>query len=154
VDPADGEAPEVGRGVEVGHDGLQRGVGVVVGRGDAVEDGLEQRLEVGALHALLGGGPAGPGVGVEDREVDLVLVGVEVEEELLDLVDDLVDAGVGPVDLVDHQDTGSRASRALRSTKRVWGSGPSEASTSRSTPSTMVSPARPRRRSRRGRGCR
>ncbi len=36
--------------------------------------------------------------------------------------------------------TGSRPSSALRSTKRVWGSGPSEASTSSSTPSTIVSP--------------
>ena len=103
VDPAHGQPAEVGGGVEVGHDGLQRRALLVVGCGDAVEDGLEQRLEVGALDALLGGGPAGPGVGEEDREVDLVLVGVEVEEELLHLVDDLVDAGVGPVDLVDHE---------------------------------------------------
>src|SRR5215210_2715682 len=36
--------------------------------------------------------------------------------------------------------TGSRASSALRSTKRVCGSGPSLASTSSSTPSTIVSP--------------
>ena len=47
---------------------------------------------------------AGPGVGVDDREVDLGLVGVEVEEQLVDLVDDLVDARVGTVDLVDHED--------------------------------------------------
>ncbi len=36
--------------------------------------------------------------------------------------------------------TGSLASSALRSTKRVWGRGPSEASTSSITPSTIVSP--------------
>ena len=36
--------------------------------------------------------------------------------------------------------TGSRPSSALRSTKRVCGSGPSDASTSSSTPSTIVSP--------------
>src|SRR3954462_11295952 len=36
--------------------------------------------------------------------------------------------------------TGSRAASALRSTKRVWGRGPSLASTSSSTPSTIVSP--------------
>ncbi len=36
--------------------------------------------------------------------------------------------------------TGSRASSALRSTKRVWGKGPSDASTSSSTPSTMFRP--------------
>ena len=32
------------------------------------------------------------------------LVGVEVEEQLVRLVDDLGDPGVGPVDLVDDQD--------------------------------------------------
>src|SRR5712691_11709878 len=36
--------------------------------------------------------------------------------------------------------TGSRASRALRNTKRVCGSGPSLASTSSRTPSTIVRP--------------
>jgi len=36
--------------------------------------------------------------------------------------------------------TGSLASSALRNTKRVWGSGPSLASTSSSTPSTMDRP--------------
>ena len=49
-------------------------------------------------------GPAGPGVGVDDRELDLVVGRVEVEEELVDLVDDRGDAGVGAVDLVDHAD--------------------------------------------------
>ena len=43
---------------------------------------------------------------VQDREVDLVLVGVEVQEQLLDLVDDLGDPRVGPVDLVHDQDHG------------------------------------------------
>ncbi len=33
-----------------------------------------------------------------------MLVGVEVQEELLDLVHDLFDPGVGPIDLVDDQD--------------------------------------------------
>ena len=36
--------------------------------------------------------------------------------------------------------TGSFAASALRSTKRVWGSGPSDASTSRTTPSTIDRP--------------
>ena len=44
------------------------------------------------------------GVGVDDRELDLLLVGVEVEEQLVDLVDDLLDARVGTVDLVDDED--------------------------------------------------
>ena len=35
-----------------------------------------------------------------------MLVGVEVEEQLLDLVHHFVDAGVGPVDLVHHHHDG------------------------------------------------
>ena len=65
---------------------------------------------------------------------------VEVHEQLVRLVDDLGDTGVGPVDLVDHQDHRHvGASRALRSTNRVCGSGPSAASTSKTIPSTIVS---------------
>ena len=48
--------------------------------------------------------PARARVRVDDRELDLLLVGVEVEEQLVDLVDDLGDARVRAVDLVDHED--------------------------------------------------
>jgi hypothetical protein len=41
---------------------------------------------------------------VEDREVELLVGGVERGEEVEDLVDDLGDAGVGLVDLVDRHD--------------------------------------------------
>ena len=102
-DPADGQAPDIGRGIEVGHDGLQRCIRVVGGGGHVLGDGPEERLEVGAFGVGLDGGPPGPGVGVKDGEVDLALVGIEVEEELFDLVDDLLDAGVGPVHLVDDE---------------------------------------------------
>ena len=62
-----------------------------VGQAGAVGGALERRLALA-------------GDAVDDREVELVDVGVEVEEQLLDVVDDLGDAGVGPVDLVDHED--------------------------------------------------
>jgi hypothetical protein len=108
-----------------------------------------RRRRPGRVHA-----PGRPwGDAVDDREVDLVLVGVEVEEQLVDLVDDLGDAGVGPVDLVDHQD--DRQVRLERLAQHEAGLGQRAlglASTSSSTPSTIVRPARPRRRSRRGRG--
>ena len=79
-------------------------LGLVLGRRDPLQHQVEQGGEVGALDALLQRRPAGLGVGVDDREVDLLGVGVEVEEELVDLVDDLGDAGVGAVDLVDDED--------------------------------------------------
>ena len=47
---------------------------------------------------------AGLRVAVDDRELDLALVGVEVEEELVHLVDDRLDPRVRPVDLVDDED--------------------------------------------------
>ena len=103
VHPADGEAPDVGGGREVADQRLGGHLLVEGGGRDVLDDGPEQRLDVHPLDAGLGADPAGPGVGVEDREVDLVLVGVEVQEQLLDLVHDLGDAGVGPVDLVHHE---------------------------------------------------
>ena len=54
--------------------------------------------------ALLQRGPAGPGVRVDDRKVDLGLVGIQIQEELVDLVDHLADPSIGPIDLVHHQD--------------------------------------------------
>ena len=64
-------------------------------RRDVVDDGLEERRDVGALDAPFGADPAGAGVGVEDGERDLVLVGIEVQEELLDLVHHLFDPRIG-----------------------------------------------------------
>ena len=101
---AERQPADVGGGVEVGHLRLERMVGVVLRRRDPLQQEVHQRREVVALRALLERRPAGLRVGVDDRELDLLLVGVEVEEQLVDLVDDLGDAGVGPVDLVHHED--------------------------------------------------
>ncbi len=105
---ADRQAPDVRRGVEVGHERLQRVLGVVRRRGDALEQQVQQRREVLLFNRMPGvvvqRGHASLCVAVDDRELDLVLVGVEVEEQLVDLVDDLGDARVGAVDLVDDED--------------------------------------------------
>ena len=83
--------------------------GSYVGRRDALEQQVEQRLERGAVgQAGAVGGPLQRRLAlarhaVDDREVELVDVGVEVEEQLLHLVHDLGDAGVGAVDLVDDE---------------------------------------------------
>lgn len=96
--------------VEVGDPRLQRVIGLVGRRRQVVHQQLEQRGEV--LGEVVGGvglrhaRPAVAGVQIDDGEVDLVDVGVEVHEQVLDLAHDLVDAGVGPVDLVDRQDHG------------------------------------------------
>src|SRR6478752_566246 len=108
-DTEQGETAEEVGGVEVGDMRLERGLVVVGRRGDRLEDRLEEGLEVGALREAAVVGTlerraSGLGRRVDDREVDLLLGGVEVEEELVGLVDDLGDARVGTVDLVDAED--------------------------------------------------
>ena len=100
------EPTEVRRRVEVRHERLERVTFFVLGRGNALEDELAQRLEVAALDVGVGRRPTRARVRVEDRELDLVLVGAEIDEELVHLVDDLGDARVGSVDLVDDEDHG------------------------------------------------
>ena len=53
-------------------------------------------------------------VGVEHGEVEHVLVGVEVDEEVVDLVEDFLRARVGAVDLVDDDDRGELGFEGLR----------------------------------------
>ena len=72
----------------------------VLGGRDPLEDQLAQRLEVAAFDIGVERRPAGTRVRVDDRELDLVLVGTEVDEQLVHLVDHLRDARVGTVDLV------------------------------------------------------
>ena len=99
------------RRVEVGDVRLQRRALDVRRRRDGLEDGAEQRLEVGAVGhravgRLLEAGDAGLAAGVDDREVERVLavaVVEQVHEQLVGLVDDLGDPGVAAVDLVDHE---------------------------------------------------
>ena len=69
-----------------------------------LHDGVEQRTQIvrRIVHGALG--HAGFGDGVEHREIELVLGGVEVDEQVVDLVEDFLHARVGPVDLVDHHD--------------------------------------------------
>ena len=112
---------------------------VVLRRRDALDEQVEQRAQV-ALDALLGRRPAGLRVRVGDRELDLLLVRVEVDEQLVDLVDHLGDARVGPVDLVDAQDHGQPGLERLAEHEARLRQRPSEASTSSITPSTIVRP--------------
>ena len=69
-----------------------------------IPERLEQRLQV--LGQVVGVDAAAPGAGiaVQDRELDVVILCPQIQEELVDLVDHVGDAGIGPVDLVHHQD--------------------------------------------------
>ena len=89
MDAADRDPADVRRRVEVGDVRLQRRALLVLRRGDVLDQQVEQRLQVGARLLQVERRGPGLGVGVDDREVDLRLVGLEVDEQLVDLVDHL-----------------------------------------------------------------
>ena len=101
---ADGKAPEVIAVIEIGNLGLQNGVRIARGRRNVFEDGFEERTQIlgGIVQRLLR--HTGSRVGVEDREIELVFLRVEIDEEVVDFVEDLRRARIRPVDLVDDDD--------------------------------------------------
>ena len=103
MDAADCQAAEVVGGAEVRDLHPQRSIRVEGGGRDRFDQKIKQRLEVLTLRFGVKRGGSGLGVGVDDREGDLILIGFEIEEELFNFVHDLGDAGVGAVDLVDDE---------------------------------------------------
>jgi hypothetical protein len=108
VDAADADAADEGGVVQRRDLQLQRRVGVALVRRHMLEHGLEQRAQVAApLLALLAFDQRGPAVqarGVDHREVELVLGGAELVEQLEGGVDHVVGPRAGLVDLVDDDD--------------------------------------------------
>ncbi len=102
--PADREAPDVLGIVQVEHQHLERRVGRVARRGDRAHDLLEQDLHAMVFAVGRAAGDPGAGIGVQDRELELVLVRIEVDEQVVDLVEHRLRPGVLAVDLVDDDD--------------------------------------------------
>jgi hypothetical protein len=103
-DTSDGDAPEEVVVVERRRLELERRVVLLRRRRDLLEDHVEERLQVLRLLAhLLHRVPVAPR-SVHDREVELLVVRAELDEEVEDLVEDLVRPRVGPIDLVDHHE--------------------------------------------------
>ena len=102
LDASDGNAPHKLVVINGGDQHLEGGLGVRLRGGDIVEDGLEQRLEIGALHLGGVGCSALPPGAKQHGGVQLFTGSVQIQQQLQHLVHDLVDPLVGTVDLVDH----------------------------------------------------
>ncbi len=76
------------------------------------DDGLEHRRQVAGADVVGEAGIAGAARGVERREVELLVIGLEVEEQLEHFVEHFGGAGVGAVDLVDDDDRLEAEARA------------------------------------------
>ena len=101
---AEREAPEIWRRVEVRDMRLQRVPFIVERCRDAVDENVEERRKVVGEIVWIETRAARARVGVDDRKLDLALVGVEIEEELVHLVHHVLDPSVGSIDLVDDED--------------------------------------------------
>src|SRR5208282_2856172 len=100
---SDGEAAEIVAVVEIRDQDLKRAVGVSLRSRDGVNDGFKQQTQVLARRSLMNGGGACLGIGIEDGEVELLFLGVEIDKEVVNFVENFLRAGVGTVDLVDDE---------------------------------------------------
>ena len=100
----DRHPPDVLVGGEVRDQQLERVVGLERRRRRDRDEQVEERPQVRARAGRIARRRARLGVGVDDRELDLVLVGAEVHEQLVDVVEDLGRPGVAAVDLVEGDD--------------------------------------------------
>jgi hypothetical protein len=139
LDAADADAAHVAVVVQGGNLQLQGRALVGGGRRHVLQHGLEQGLHVHARLIHFHGGPAVEAGGIDDGEVHLLVGSTQLVEQVEGQVHGVVGVGAVPVHLVHHHDGRSPRARAFLVTKRVWGMGPSTASTSSSTPSTMPS---------------
>jgi hypothetical protein len=66
--------------VEQGGEHLERAVGIGVRFRDVLDDRLEQRIEIAFADILGEAGKAAAPAGVERREIELLVIGVEAQE--------------------------------------------------------------------------
>ena len=99
---ADGDAAHKFVVVDGGHQHLEGGFQLHLGGGDIGQDGVEKGLQVAARHVGLDGGGALAAGTEEHGGFQLLVGGVQVQQQLQALVNDLVDPLVGAVDLVHH----------------------------------------------------
>ena len=103
-DAADGDGAQVAIVVECGDEQLERPLGVRMGRRDMADYCLEEGGKVQWRVVEVRDGVALARRGVEDGKVELVSVGSELKEEVLDGPERLGDASGRAVDLVDNDD--------------------------------------------------
>ena len=95
---------EIGVVIERRRQHRKRRVGIGLRPRDMRHDQLEKRRQIFARLIESGGRPALAAGRKNRREIELRLGSVERREQIEDLVVDRLRAGVGPVDLVDHDD--------------------------------------------------
>src|SRR3989442_7206757 len=65
------------------------------------ENRFEKRPQIAGSIVKRCSGDAGPRIRINDWKFELLFGGIEVDEKIVQFVDDFLDSGVGPVDLID-----------------------------------------------------
>src|SRR5690606_7741287 len=124
--------------VQLGDLHLERAIQVNAGRRYVVDDGLEQGVHVLVEVLVVHTGNAVQGAGVDDREVQLLLIGTQVVEQVEYLIHTQSGRAPGRSILLITTMGLRPAWKAFWVTNRVCGMGPSIESTTSSTQSTML----------------
>ncbi len=103
-DATGGDAADVVVVVDVGDQHLEGGLAVTLGGADVGLNHGEERLHSGGLGVHVQHGIAHLGAGIDHREVQLLIGGVQFTKQVKDHVENFVRAGTGAVDLVDDHD--------------------------------------------------
>ena len=101
---ADADASDIVVVADVGDQSREGTLGIVFRGRHVIQDGPEEGGQVPRRLGQVRRRRAVPARGVDDREIPLLVVGVELDEEVDGLVEDLPDPGVRAVDLVDDDD--------------------------------------------------
>ena len=100
----DGDAAKVIGVVKVRNENLQRGVRVARGRRNRRDNRRKERLQVHTWHREIDGRRSRLGHSVEHRKIQLRLIGVQVDEQVVNLVQHFLRACVRAVDFVNDHD--------------------------------------------------
>src|ERR1019366_2349046 len=103
-DASDCQAAKIVAVVEIGDQYLQRSISLACRQGNSFHDGVEQRAKILAGTIYVSRGRAHSGVGVENREVQLIFRRIQIDEKVVHLVEHFLRTRVGAINLVDHQD--------------------------------------------------
>ena len=119
--PARQDPTQIRIGIQQGCYHRERRI-LVHGRGrHMAQQQLEQRCKITAARRRIVAGPAIPANRVEIGKVQLIFVGLERSEQIKDLVQHFVRAGITTVDLVDHHDGPQTQGQRLAGNElRLW----------------------------------
>ena len=119
--------------------GTEASLGIDLGTGQMADNRLEQRTEIFAPLRQASLPRCQSSIGIEHSEIELIFCRFQIDEKVVHLVQNFFGTRVGAINLVDADNSRQPRFSAFLSTKRVCGSGPSQASTNSSTPSTIES---------------